>query len=624
MDIFEKNIRLLQQKNGPLADYIRMLEIPNNIMAVKSKSGFRTLKVVEHSGRERFLHSPDDPMMEAKNLLRDYSFKREDGTILLGFGLGYLAAEIAKEKERGHILFIAEGMPALFKLAAKHTDLSDLLDDNQIFFFIGDSIGKITDHFNPMLIKAFTGTINKLAVPPLMSLCAGAYQEIDHRVNEHVICMKIGQESFDGNRALYLANPLENIPALVSSSSISSVENMIKGRPALVVAGGPSLTNDMDVLKQKHHGAFMIAVDSALKPLLEHGIRPDLAVTCDPLPLNADKIAGLSQEVLASIPLVYHLDACPQLIEKFKNIKLVAGSHNLLSSWLVKLGHHAISFAYYHSVSHLGFLLARFMGADPIILVGLDLSFPVDRTHAKGSAKTWNVDFENGEFIMVPSNDGGRVRTIPVFTADIRVMEREVRDTSSRCINVSQAGALIKGTEVMSLKETMNIHGKHDQKGPSPHFRDLVAEFHDAEPPLLRARYLKALKWLLSEADEIIPICEEALDIKNSREQEGFHRDENKKRTRRLYTLYEAALKHKKFLRVLKDFFPRHNIACAKSLTDEITPVHSDSSDSQTEKIYLFFEELNGFLPDLLSHSQQVLAKLETSFTTDSDQPKAI
>ena len=134
--LFEKNLHLLRQKNGTLADYIRWIEIPENLIALKSNSGLQTIKLVEPSGRERFLHSPEDPKLEAKNLLRDYSFKREDGTILFGFGLGYLAAEIAKEKERGHILFIAEGMPALFKLAAMYTDLSRLLDDTQIFFFI--------------------------------------------------------------------------------------------------------------------------------------------------------------------------------------------------------------------------------------------------------------------------------------------------------------------------------------------------------------------------------------------------------------------------------------------------------------------------------------------------------
>lgn len=608
MDYLSENLRLLGQRNRSLADYIEGLKIPAGIVAVRSRSGHYTVRVMDRSGKEVFLHSPADPAKEARELIKDRCFQAEDGTILFGFGLGYLSREIARKKEPGHVLYVAEAIPALFKLAAMYGDLSALLADESTFFFIGDAVYGIVDHFRHIQIKTITGVIRKLAAPALMKSCEEVYREAERRISEHVVALQVGLHSFQAHRELLLANPFQNVQALTRSSSIKGLEGLIQGCPTLLVSAGPSLTNDLPLIRQSRNDVFLIAVDSALKPLLNHGIRPDLALTCDPLPLNADKINGLQEEVLRSIPLVYLPESCPGVPGAFGGMKFVVDSANLLSSWLVRLGHDTVAFPLYQTVSHLGFLLARFMGGNPIILVGLDLSFPMEKHHAEGTAKTWSVDFRNTQFTHVPSNNGGSVKTIPGFVTNIHVMEREIRHTPARCINVSRDGALIKGTKRMPLKEALRLGSTAYRQGLSLSFGSLLAGAHRAETSTLREAYKAGLKWFVSEAERMSTLCRDASGMNDPFQHGGGILKEMAPQTpEQAELLYES-----EFLRTLRDFLPRSIQVSERFPGGESAANRAESRKyASQERSAVLFQELSSILPDLLIHSRRALEQLQ-------------
>lgn len=51
--------------------------------------------------------------------------------------------------------------------------------------------------------------------------------------------------------------------------------------PAIVVSAGPSLNNNIMELKKAVGKAFIIAVDTAVKPLVKAGIIPDMFAMLD-------------------------------------------------------------------------------------------------------------------------------------------------------------------------------------------------------------------------------------------------------------------------------------------------------------------------------------------------------
>ncbi len=58
----------------------------------------------------------------------------------MGFGLGYLAIELAKKLEKKHPIIVCEVDPAILKTALTHVDLSEVLSSDFIRILVGDQI----------------------------------------------------------------------------------------------------------------------------------------------------------------------------------------------------------------------------------------------------------------------------------------------------------------------------------------------------------------------------------------------------------------------------------------------------------------------------------------------------
>ena len=601
LNYLQKNLRLLQKRDPTLAEHIARLKDPDGLFVVNSQSGLPTLLTIDREGKPRFLHSPKNPAQEAGRLLEGYAFKDEDGTILFGFGLGYLVKEIVKRKAPNHVLYILEASTEMFKLAMTHMDLSDILSDNNIGFFIGNSLHGITDHFDAIQIKAITGKIHKLSIPHLRDIYSEQYEKIDKHIDKQITSLQLSYATFNATKELRLDNLFRNIPNLKDSFAVDNLEETLRDKPALVIAAGPSLTKEIPILKKCAENSFIISVDSALKPLFDNGIRPNLVATCESHPSKLEKVEGITEGMLRDIPLVYSTEANPEFVGRF-NRKFIINIQDSLSSWFVNMNRRVPTFPIIQTVSKLGFFLARLMGANPIILVGLDLSFPLDREHAEGSPRTWKIDFENHDFVWVPDNSDGKVKTIEGFVSMIHSLEQEIRKTQARCINVSKYGALIRGTEWMPLEKALRLGNRHPVNIADISSQGILAEVPSPDPRHSKTRYLDAISWMLEQIDGLVEVCREAPVPDVPPESAGIHAPFHKDAIATLRKSYESAFAYRDFLDILTDYMPRYMTYCAGS---------SPANGPDPKRFLLFFQELNDFLPLLKAHCREALSTLQ-------------
>jgi hypothetical protein len=104
---------------------------------------------------------------------------------------------------------------------------------------------------------------------------------------------------------------------LRESVSLKKINNLIKGKTVFVIGAGPSLSLAIPVLKN-FKTTLKIVADSAVKPLVENGIKPDIIVT----DLDGDKDSLLRVGKTDSIVVVHaHGDNMAKLClaENFKN-----------------------------------------------------------------------------------------------------------------------------------------------------------------------------------------------------------------------------------------------------------------------------------------------------------------
>ncbi|EJM08631.1 hypothetical protein PMI18_00017 [Pseudomonas sp. GM102] len=216
------------------------------------------------------------------------------------------------------------------------------------------------------------------------------------------------------------------------------------GQEVFVIATGPSLEQHFDTLRAIRNQAerpLFICVDTAYRPLLAHGIRPDVVVSID----QRISARHLPPEDTTDITLVYMPMLDPLVLEAWQGPRYAGYSaspiYQQLSAQLPK-GELYVG----GSVIHPAADLAVKMGAAQITLFGADFAFPNNKTHAGwndgdlgpqlGAAKHWVLD-----------GHGQRIKTQLNFRSYLCELERYIAGHPQvRFYNSSRAGAMIAGT----------------------------------------------------------------------------------------------------------------------------------------------------------------------------------
>ena len=219
---------------------------------------------------------------------------------------------------------------------------------------------------------------------------------------------------------------------------------------AAVVGSGPSLEKLLPYLKKHRNRLFVISCGTALGILEKNGIVPDLHVNIernDP-PYKA-VIETTSQEFRRKIDFLGANNNYPPFFEGlFKR-----------SAMYLKAGDAGASLfpfdpLYYvnPTVTNTGLALAHYLGFDRVYLFGVDLAFPGEKHHAKGSAyETLFKDLDLKGDIEVEANFGGKVKTNGLFYSSLRIMEESIKFFSSKNPNFRvynpNFGAKIEGAQ---------------------------------------------------------------------------------------------------------------------------------------------------------------------------------
>ena len=206
----------------------------------------------------------------------------------------------------------------------------------------------------------------------------------------------------------------------------------------------------------------MVAVDTALRPLLSRGIQPHIIVAADPMNLNYRHFANL--ESLEPSLLAFLPECNYQILEKFPAHQKLLCLHDLESKTLRKLAPYlgvGNKFRRGMNVGYCAFSLARQMGCSPLILIGMDLALSSDgNTHAGNTANlskvhyssdnktaemTGNVNADNVVIIEVDGYYGGKVKTFASFYQYILHYEEDFAEMTVPVIDATEGGARKRG-----------------------------------------------------------------------------------------------------------------------------------------------------------------------------------
>ena len=193
----------------------------------------------------------------------------------------------------------------------------------------------------------------------------------------------------------FVVQSLSNFAAVASWPSAIRLRDAFRGRPAILVAAGPSLEKNVATIARFKGKAVIVAVSHAALALQRAGVVPDLCIATDAQDLSYH-FDGVPVERLGALicttsvhPTVFALPA-----RRFFTI----AANPAIDSWVYDGLEEDIVLSSSGSVANDAFSLLSLWGCDPIILVGQDLSFPDGRFYAASSC--------DGSARMALSKDG--------------------------------------------------------------------------------------------------------------------------------------------------------------------------------------------------------------------------
>ncbi|MBF0551015.1 MAG: motility associated factor glycosyltransferase family protein, partial [Deltaproteobacteria bacterium] len=271
MGMYENNLALMRVKYPELAAKLDKITDDGTCKVMPAKSGLPTMTLI-HEGQEIFLHSKYGPLKEAESFIEKKGLTGQRVVLFLGFGLGYYLDRLLRlHGERVKYCIIVEKDIQIFRKTMQTIDLSTLFTNPNIELLVGLS----EDELLPRMVEFFKKDFRRICMisstlylehPVLFNVCHNAY---------YGKVLKIFRDActtafhFVGNSPedslIGIANMLDNIENIIISPGVNQAYDAFKGRPAIIVAAGPSLNKNVHLLKGLEDRALIIVCDVMLR-----------------------------------------------------------------------------------------------------------------------------------------------------------------------------------------------------------------------------------------------------------------------------------------------------------------------------------------------------------------------
>jgi len=460
--LFKNNMALLHQHHPNLAGLVS--EKPKTkgasqvVLAVNGKAN---IQVKSPDGQQILIHEPSDPGREAASFL---SLVPEDSTgvvLMFGMGLGYSVLELAKKRKKLQAIVVFELNPDFFIHGLGQLDFSDLLCDKRVCLSVGE-LGDIAPVLGPIQSKLMLENIHTLNLTTCFKINS-AYAELSSVVFDYVNALNAEGNTKTLYGEAFVKNRLQHLTSIAHDRKLEDLAGAFKGRPAIIVAAGPSLDKNIGKIARAQKNAVVISADTALPTLLAKDIVPDFVTAIDYKELTYEKIAVAASDPRCRETSLICTSWVTHKVTKVFPAKSVfwAFSPNALEKWMNRLLGGSVFIPGAGTVAHLNFISASVMGCDPIIFVGQDLAFTGEKGHASNvilSSRNHTKELlEAPEGVMsVKGWHGDRVKTNRQMHGYLRGFEKMIEGVRADVINATEGGAFIEGAVHMPLVEAIS------------------------------------------------------------------------------------------------------------------------------------------------------------------------
>lgn len=458
--IKQKDIRLYEKISAIVSDAQKINGIKSKFNVIETKDNEKTIEILQETNRGVRLNSVYNSKKEAEKFVKKYeNIDRITVLIMYGNGNGIFYNEFQNKLDDASMVFIYEPDIELFIFCLMNFNMSNILLNNRCFIYVQNV------NENEFLMDLYKKT-NWLMLQGQITFYHPSYDKIDKiKINKfkiiierYIYALKVQKNTSIKYSKLFTINAINNMSFIKNSNYVGELVGKIDvDIPVIIVSAGPSLDKNIDDLKKAEKKSFILATDTSVKYLLEHGVEFDAIVTVD----GDKQIDDLGGKLCEYKPVFTILNAKNQLLRENKGRKIWITGQGYLEEIYKKYGHIFPDYIAGGSVATAAFEVARILGTKKIILVGQDLAYLGKSTHA-GSIIDYHT--EEKECLYVDGINVEKVKTRGDWVKYLQWFENAIAQLGNdiQVIDATEGGAKIKGTKIMKLSDTIE---EYCQKG---------------------------------------------------------------------------------------------------------------------------------------------------------------
>ncbi len=383
--LLERNLCALARTSKALVEQLRNTQPRPDATFIMTDDGVPTLLVgqtgIQMASRRR-------PLEEAEKLTASIPLETSAGVVIMGFAAGYHVAALAKRMKRTGIIFVYEPDLPLLRAVLERIDFVETLENSNVAVLHDPTDSTAMSSLTTGVEGLLALGVKILDHPPSRARLGDSAQTMGATVASVMRTLRTSIVTTLVQTDITLRNLLQNLDHYTSVPGVKDLADVAKGRPAIVVAAGPSLKRTIDLLAQPgvRDRFVIIAVQTVLKQLLAKGIRPHFVTALDYHEISRRFYEGLTAQDVEGITLICEPKANPAILQAFPGqIRCPAdGWLDTLLGDTFKRDMGTLPSG--GTVAHLAYYFARHLGCDPVVLTGQDLGFTDGQYYGAGAA----------------------------------------------------------------------------------------------------------------------------------------------------------------------------------------------------------------------------------------------
>lgn len=339
----------------------------------------------ESTGKSTF-YEQTGALDEARDWFSTIDSTQVGALYVYGLGLGYYyqaALEWLHADKDRTLIFVEDDLAVLHRFFELE-QASELLNDSQVYIAYLRDPSVTTEVLDELYWHVALENAQVSALKFYEKTKKATFEKLCFEIDYGSELKKALIEEYLEFGAPFFANCYQNLLDLPRAYKGNSLYGKFQNIPAIICGAGPSLEKNMELLKQLNGRALIFAGGSAINILNTASIQPHLCAAIDP---NEAQNVRLSNTQAYEVPFFYRNRLNPHALKTIHGPHLYltgSGGYDIAQFFESKFGLEGLDIDEGHNVVTFCLEIAKEMGCDPILFIGMDLAFTDRKTYSSG------------------------------------------------------------------------------------------------------------------------------------------------------------------------------------------------------------------------------------------------